>query len=76
MYFRLNKNNLIKNHSDYKRGDILFWKGHVAICVDNKNLIHANAFHHRTEIEKIEGAINRIKKLSGKISSHIRLKNI
>ncbi len=75
-YFRLNKNNLIKNHSDYKRGDILFWKGHVAICVDNKNLIHANAFHHRTEIEKIEGAINRIKKLSGKISSHIRLKNI
>ena len=25
----------------FKRGDLIFWKGHVAVCVDKNNLIHA-----------------------------------
>ena len=25
----------------FKKGDIIFWKGHVAICIDSKKLIHA-----------------------------------
>ncbi len=25
----------------FKKGDIIFWKGHVAICISSKNLIHA-----------------------------------
>ena len=28
-----------------KRGDLLFWKGHVAIATDGLNVLHANAFH-------------------------------
>ena len=25
----------------FKRGDLIFWKGHVAVCVDKNNLVHA-----------------------------------
>ena len=25
----------------FKKGDIIFWKGHVAICINSKKLIHA-----------------------------------
>ena len=25
----------------FKKGDIIFWKGHVAICIDSRKLIHA-----------------------------------
>ena len=28
-----------------RRGDLVFWKGHVAIVRDGANFIHANAFH-------------------------------
>src|SRR5262249_20146878 len=31
--------------SDLKRGDLVFWKGHVAIARDRATLVHANAFH-------------------------------
>ena len=25
----------------FEKGDIIFWKGHVAICINSKQLIHA-----------------------------------
>ena len=25
----------------FKKGDIIFWKGHVAMCLNSKKLIHA-----------------------------------
>ena len=25
----------------FKKGDVIFWKGHVAMCIDSKKLIHA-----------------------------------
>ena len=31
--------------NDIRRGDLLFWQGHVAIARDAATLIHANAFH-------------------------------
>ncbi len=31
--------------ADLRRGDLVFWKGHVAIVRDDENLLHANAFH-------------------------------
>ncbi len=31
----------IKNKKIFKQGDIIFWKGHVAICLNRKTLIHA-----------------------------------
>jgi hypothetical protein len=39
--------------SDFRRGDLIFWKGHVAITRDAETMIHANAFHMAVAIEPI-----------------------
>ena len=39
--------------SDLRRGDLIFWKGHVAIVRDRATLMHANAFHMAVAIEPI-----------------------
>ncbi len=43
-----------------KRGDLFFWKGHVAMAVDSETLIHANAHHMAVAYEPIQDAISRI----------------
>ncbi|MGJ4926854.1 NlpC/P60 family protein [Bradyrhizobium sp. HKCCYLS2038] len=43
------------------RGDLIFWKGHVAIVRDADTIVHANAFHMATSIETVSEAIARIK---------------
>jgi len=44
-----------------KRGDLIFWIGHVAIVRDADTIVHANAHHMATAIEDTRGAIARIK---------------
>ena len=44
-----------------KRGDLIFWKGHVAIARDSNSIVHANAHHMATVIESTSDAIARIK---------------
>ena len=44
-----------------QRGDLLFWKGHVAIARDARTIVHANAHHMATVVEDTAGAIARIK---------------
>jgi cell wall-associated NlpC family hydrolase len=44
-----------------QRGDLVFWKGHVAIVRDTDTIVHANAFHMATAIETTTDAIARIK---------------
>ncbi|WP_127114700.1 C40 family peptidase [Shimia sediminis] len=57
----------------YARGDLLFWKGHVALVVDAETLIHANAHHMAVVHENIETAIARIEKQGdGPVTSHKR----
>ena len=73
-YFSLDDKNVMPKNTNFNRGDILFWKGHVAICISKSKLIHANAYHHNTEIEEINEAIERIKTENGNITSHIRIK--
>lgn len=46
--------------SGLKRGDLVFWAGHVGIMLDEARLIHANAHHMRTEIEPLAAAAARI----------------
>ena len=46
---------------DLRRGDLIFWKGHVAIVRDPETVVHANAFHMATAIENTHDAIARIK---------------
>ncbi len=42
------------------RGDLLFWKGHVAMVVDGARMIHANAHHMAVAHEEIDAAVARI----------------
>ena len=52
-----------------RRGDLIFWKGHVAIASDDESLIHANAHHMMVAIEATEGAITRIKAAGSEVTS-------
>ncbi|MCA0042268.1 C40 family peptidase [Celeribacter litoreus] len=58
----------------YQRGDLLFWRGHIALCVDSDVLIHANAHHMAVAYEPIEKAIARIEAQGdGRLTAHKRL---
>jgi dipeptidyl peptidase-like protein/NlpC/P60 family protein len=59
--------------SDLQRGDLLFWKGHVAIARDNRTLIHANAFHMAVAIEPIAQAVARIAAAGSALTSVRRI---
>jgi len=52
-----------------RRGDLVFWDGHVGIMLDAEQLLHANAYHMATTIEPLSAAIGRIQKTSGSVSS-------
>ncbi|HQR90041.1 MAG: hydrolase Nlp/P60 [Caulobacter sp. 32-67-35] len=43
-----------------RRGDLVFWKGHVAILLDPETILHANAHHMATAIEPLAEAVARI----------------
>jgi cell wall-associated NlpC family hydrolase len=51
-----------------RRGDLIFWRGHVAIARDASTVIHANAFHMAVAIEPIEQAIARIRASDGEVT--------
>ena len=46
----------------FKKGDIIFWKGHVAMCLNSKQLIHAYGPEKKVIIMPIIETINRIQK--------------
>ena len=48
----------------FRKGDILFWKGHVAVCVNNKDLIHAFGPKKKVILMNIKKTILEIKKNS------------
>ena len=43
-----------------QRGDLVFWKGHVALLLDADTILHANAHHMAVAIEPLAEAIARI----------------
>ena len=45
----------------FKKGDIIFWKGHVAICLNSKKLIHAYGPEKKVLMMPIIKTINRIR---------------
>ncbi len=54
-------NNQLKS---FKKGDIIFWKGHVAICLNKKFLIHAYGPKKKVIIMNIKNTILEIKEKS------------
>jgi cell wall-associated NlpC family hydrolase len=51
--------------SKLRRGDLVFWKGHVAIMTDGDNMIHANGHTMTVAREGLREAIDRIGYLYG-----------
>lgn len=58
---------------DARRGDLVFWKGHVAIVRNQTTFLHANAFHMAVAIEPIAEAVARIAASGSDVSSVKRL---
>ena len=54
-----------EDFSGLRRGDLVFWKGHVAIMTDGRNLIHANGHTMMVSREGLSEAIDRIGYLYG-----------
>jgi hypothetical protein len=56
-----------------RRGDLIFWEGHVAIVRDAETIVHANAHHMATAVENTQGAIARIKAAGSEVTCIKRL---
>jgi cell wall-associated NlpC family hydrolase len=56
-----------------RRGDLIFWKGHVAIVRDERSIVHANAFHMAVAVEPIGEALRRIADAGSPVASLKRL---
>jgi cell wall-associated NlpC family hydrolase len=56
-----------------RRGDLVFWSGHVAIMCDATRVIHANALHMQVESEPLADAIARIVPVAGPVTAIRRL---
>jgi cell wall-associated NlpC family hydrolase len=63
----------LKEFNQLRRGDLMFWKGHVAIVRDANTIVHANAHHMATAIENTGDAIARIKAAGSEITAIKRL---
>ena len=66
---KYSKINLKKKN--FKKGDIIFWKGHVAVCINSKKLIHAYGPKKKVIIMPIKQTINLIEK-----TASLRVKKI
>lgn len=51
--------------SQLKRGDLVFWKGHIGVMVDETQMLHSNAHHMAVAIEPLEPAVQRIRSNGG-----------
>lgn len=50
-----------------RRGDLVFWRGHVGIMTDAAHMLHANAHHMRVVVEPLAEAVARIKATGNEI---------
>ena len=55
-----------------RRGDLVFWKGHVAIMEDEMTMIHANGNTMSVARETLAAAIERIGWLYGEPTGYRR----
>lgn len=58
---------------DLRRGDLVFWKGHVGIMEDRQTLLHANGHTMTVARENLEAAVKRIGWLYGQPTGFRRL---
>ncbi|MEM8978393.1 MAG: NlpC/P60 family protein [Pseudomonadota bacterium] len=58
--------------SDVRRGDLVFWPGHVAWVVDPETILHANAHHMAVAYERLSAAVLRIEAQGGGAVSAVK----
>ena len=51
-----------KNSNNLKKGNIIYWKGHVAVCINSKKLIHAYGPKKKVLTMNIKNTIEIIEK--------------
>lgn len=56
-----------------RRGDLVFWNGHVGVMTDAQTLLHANGHHMMVVAEPLKEAVDRIAARYGQITSIRRL---
>ncbi|MCO5155730.1 MAG: NlpC/P60 family protein [Aquamicrobium sp.] len=54
---------LLAGRDELRRGDLVFWKGHVAIVADGETIIHASGHAMMVVREPLDEAIERIARL-------------
>ena len=59
--------------TNLRRGDLVFWKGHVGVMRSETELLHANAHHMAVAIEPVADAVARIAAKGTPVSSIRRL---
>jgi len=59
--------------TELQRGDLVFWKDHVAIAHDATTFLHANAFHMAVAFESAREAIARIAAAGSEVTSVRRI---
>lgn len=69
----LGKSLRIDDLDGLKRGDLVFWKGHVGIMSDADTLLHANGYHMAVVKEPLRTAIARIANTGSPVSMLKRL---
>jgi cell wall-associated NlpC family hydrolase len=61
------------NKTELQRGDLIFWKGHVALYRGDGSIIHANGHTMSVAIEGLDDAIARIGYLYGQPTAFMRV---
>jgi cell wall-associated NlpC family hydrolase len=59
----------VDDPATWRRGDLIFWEGHVAIVRDSSSIVHANAFHMAVAIEQTGEALRRIAEAGSQLVS-------
>ena len=59
---QINQKKGFKYKKKFKKGDIIFWKGHIAVCVNSKYLIHAYGPSKKVVVMPIQKTIKRIER--------------
>ena len=56
-----------------RRGDLVFWKGHVGMMLDEARIVHANGHHMKVVVEPLTVTVARIAAGNGTITSVRRI---
>jgi cell wall-associated NlpC family hydrolase len=62
----------VEAEAGLRRGDLVFWRGHVAVMVDGETIIHANGHTMTVAREPLTEAAGRIERLYGRPTGYRR----